>query len=357
MPIDKEQWSGLRGVNFGRWLSQSKLGEEHVKDFIKAGDVELVASWGLNHIRLPIDYPFLEDDDKPGEYKAKNLKVIDNFVGWCVRRKIHCLLDLHWAPGHHFMKGEENDLWHNAASLERFCNIWRHFAERYKEIKPSELAFDIMNEPVAKDAEDWNRVAGECLKAIREVDTNRVVVIGSNEWSNARTFPKLRVFDDENVVYTFHFYDPFLFTHQRAGWGGVTRFYQETVPYPGSPPNIENYKDTPHYDALKGHAGERYNKDFLLEMIKPVLEFQGAVSAAVYCGEFGVYSKAPRESQLRWLRDVMAIFCDNGIGYAYWTYNEPGFGVLDNNMQGVEYEKLPDGRHYDRELADILAGD
>jgi hypothetical protein len=69
--------------------------------------------------------------------------------------------------------------------------------------------------------------------------------------------------------------------------------------------------------------------------------------ATLYCGEFGVYEKAPRASRLRWTRDVVGILKDLGIGWSYWNYKWLDFGV---------WPKTPEGRTgpLDTEMVDVL---
>ena len=51
-----------RGVNLGGWLSQCvATTEEHFDNFITGEDIRRIAALGLDHVRLPVDYNWIED--------------------------------------------------------------------------------------------------------------------------------------------------------------------------------------------------------------------------------------------------------------------------------------------------------
>ena len=67
-------------------------------------------------------------------------------------------------------------------------------------------------------AELWNALATETIAAIRKLASNKNIVIGGTLWNSVHTVSHIKVLLDENIVYNFHFYEPFLFTHQGAAW-------------------------------------------------------------------------------------------------------------------------------------------
>ena len=52
-----------RGVNLGGWMSQCDYSEERLNGFIREEDFARIAEWGLDHVRLPVDYNVLEEPD------------------------------------------------------------------------------------------------------------------------------------------------------------------------------------------------------------------------------------------------------------------------------------------------------
>jgi len=90
-----------------------------------------------------------------------------------------------------------------------------------------------MNEPVADNPEDWNKLVARAVAVIRAKEPRRVIVIGSNKWQSADTFDQLKVPEtDPNILMSFHFYEPFLLTHHTVGWTTIGG-YKSPVKYPG----------------------------------------------------------------------------------------------------------------------------
>jgi endoglucanase len=88
-----------------------------------------------------------------------------------------------------------------------------------------------------------------------------------------------------------------------------------------------------------------WDKQGLRDLLKPVEKLMKE-GKNLYCGEFGVYERAPRESRLNWTRDVVDLFSDLKVGWGYWNYKWLDFGVwpktaddktgpLDGEMLGI----------------------
>ncbi len=218
----------LTGTNIGGFLSQCNLTDEHIKKFINEKDINYIKKWGFNTIRLPVDYMLFENDDRPFLYDEKRLKYLDVIIDLCIKKNLYIILDLHKAPGHSFSYKErdKNDIWNKKSkNRKRFLNIWDFLTERYKKYN-EKLIFEILNEPVADRDENWNKLAEDAVKTIRKKDTSRFIIIESNKWGHCDKFSKLKKFDDDRIIYSFHFYDPILVTHQMAEW---TSFYINNI--------------------------------------------------------------------------------------------------------------------------------
>ena len=56
-----------RGINLGGWFSQCDNSVETYENFIRKEDFRTISEWGLDHVRIPVDYNLVEDDE--GRYK------------------------------------------------------------------------------------------------------------------------------------------------------------------------------------------------------------------------------------------------------------------------------------------------
>ncbi|MFW6065419.1 MAG: glycoside hydrolase family 5 protein [Planctomycetota bacterium] len=342
-----------RGFNVGGWLSQSDLSERHMRSFISADDFRQMADWGFENVRIPFDYELIKDPDNPGSCREDGLAWLDTALGWAEQAGLKAVLDMHKAPGFVFtMMTKEFDgpipLISDASVRRRWLELWRRITERYRG-RFGRAAFELLNEITAPDPADWNDLAAAAFRAIRDADADRTVVIGTNMWNSAAGFPDLEPVEDDNVIYTFHFYDPIAFTHQRARWMPEMVYYGRTVPYPGRPPELRETADRAaaegnHFVArrlgkLADLYGDRgHDRDMLREFLAPALEFRDANDAEIYCGEFGVVHLAPDEDRLRWFRDTLELFDAEGIGWSVWAYKGMGFGVVAND--GTRHEQM-----------------
>lgn len=347
----------LSGVNIGGFFSQTKeFSTEHLKSFITEEDIDRIKKWGFELIRLPIDYFFFESDDQPFQYKEERLKLIDKVVDWTQERDIYLILDLHKAPGHTFEVREKkvNDLWEEGTdSRKRFLAIWNMLSKRFS--RSDKVMYEPMNEPTAPESKDWYQLLDKTIETIRKNDTNHYIVVESNMWATAGTFNEMKKYDDEKILYSFHFYEPHIVTHQLAEWVPFVyeNIYRKKVPYPGKPQGLENIKEkmekvAPHFAQFFEDQGKEWDKQELINFLKPVIDFKEKYpEAPLFCGEFGVNVKADPETRRNWLKDLIAILKEYKISYAYWSYKNMDFGIVDYTKQ---YENNP---NYTKDRLDV----
>lgn len=336
------------GVNLGGWLSQYKAYDhQHFQSFIRASDIRQIADWGMDHVRLPFDYQILEDDAHPGVYIESGFEYLEACLQWCSENGLSVALDMHHAPGYSFtqtLEGENgNLLFSQEAAQERFFALWDAIAHRFKGRFPA-LAFELLNEVALPDSAPWNRLAKLAVARLRQADPTRTLIIGSNFYSAVYTLKELELLDDPNIVYTFHSYEPLMFTHQRAPWVPATRTHNAVLDYPGEIAGLGDYVAAhPEFGwACDELVGKTLNADFLFGYIREALEFQQRCQRPVYCGEFGVIDIAPAKSRQNWLRDFVGFLNAHKIGRAVWTYKQMDFGLVDAQSKVIdpEYVKI-----------------
>lgn len=328
------------GVNLGGWLSQySSFNEQHFDTFITAEDIERIAGWGMDHVRLAVDYPVLEDEAHPFHYRESGFAHVDQCLEWCHSHGLGVILDLHKAPGYSFDALDRNALFANAELQERFVSLWRQIARRYAGLG-DRLAFELLNEIVLPDSAPWNTLARRGLAAVREENVARTVVIGGNHYNVAAELANLELFDDPAVIYTFHCYDPAVFTHQKAYWVPALKAFAQAVEYPGVGPDVSAFLHLSpnHVQDLAPYANQPLNIDLLRRSVQPAVDFQRRTGRRVYCGEFGAIALASMPGRIRWHRDFLRVLQENGIGGAVWSYKEMDFGLVNAAGQVVNEE-------------------
>lgn len=319
-----------RGTNVSHWLSQSRRRGEERRRFFTREDVALAAKLGFDHLRIPVDEEQLFDE--AGRPIEEAFGLLDAALDWCAEHELRAIVDLHILRSHHFNE-REKPLWTEPAAQERFLGLWRQLSARLARRPVGQVAYELMNEPVADDPADWNRLAGRAVEVVREREPRRTLVIGSNMWQSASTFDRLRLPDgDRNVLPSFHFYTPMPLTHYGAGWTKVGE-YRGPVRYPGEVVAEADLAGLPaDLVGAIGRGDRHFDRSVLEERIAKPIALARATSLPLYCGEWGALPSLPRADRLRWYADFRGVLEKYGIGWATWDW-KGGFGVVDRERK------------------------
>jgi endoglucanase len=302
-------------------------------------DFRWIAGWGFDFVRLPMCYLLWVEDGDPFKVNEAALARVDRAVDLGRAHGLHVSLNFHRAPGYSVNRErvEPFSLWKDERALEAFCFHWETFARRYRGVPSEALSFDLVNEPPRPSPEgmtraDHERVMRAAVGAIRKVDAERLVILDGLSWGNDPS-PELA---DLGVAQSCRAYLPMGLSHYKASWVGGERW-----PLPEWPGALQG--DEP-WDRPKLVA----HYDRWAKLARP-----GAVKLnGVHCGEGGAFNHTPHAVFLRWLRDVLEILTERGIGLALWNFRGP-FGVLDSGRADVSYEDWQ-GHKLDRKLLDLL---
>ncbi|MBW8684881.1 glycoside hydrolase family 5 protein [Chitinophaga rhizophila] len=317
-----------KGVNISHWLSQSG-GRKGIAqaDYITEKDIALLAEKGFDHIRIPVEEAELWDYKDEKYKEAFNL--LHRAIVWCKQYHMRAIVDMHILRSHHF-DGKNNRLWGESASQERFLQCWRELSAELKKYPTNLVAYELLNEPVADSAAQWNELLGKGVALIRELEPRRVIVVGSNRYQSVASFPLLKVpTDDKRLILSFHYYSPFFFTHYKAGWTPHKDF-GGAVQYPG--PTItkkELAKEPATIRNLLAGSTDEYNEDVIRQQVMTAVKVAQKMKLPLYCGEWGCLNTVPRKDRLRWYRDVRKVLEDNNIAWSVWDY-KGSFGIVDD---------------------------
>jgi len=318
------------GVNVSHWLSQSNKRGEERKNYITRADFDTIASMGFDHVRIPVDEEQLWDTNGNKEKEAFDL--LHNAVRWAFASQLRVIVDLHIIRSHHFI-AESNPLWTDPAEQQKLIELWQQLSGEFSQYPNEMLAYEILNEAVADDPEDWNNLLQKVISDIRKREVMRPIVIGSNRWQIADTFPDLRIpEDDPNIILSFHFYTPLAITHHQAPWTPIAE-YTGPVNYPGQIIDPVNYAGLSEsaldwMDIANGY----FTIDTLEKVMSPAIKVAKDKNLPLYCGEYGVYPTIPEDMMHRWYKDVCEIFNKHHIAYCHWCY-KGDFPVVGKNSK------------------------
>ncbi len=279
---------------------------EWLLNHTRKSDVDSMAAWGFNSIRLPMHYALYtlptNKEAAPGEntWLEKGFALTDSLLSWCKANRMYLILDLHAAPA-----GQGNDvnisdrdasqpsLWENEAAKQKTIALWKQLAARYAN-EPWIGGYDIINEPnwgfdstKNKNGLDEEHNAPlrqlmmDITAAIRRVDQKHIIIIEGNGWGN--NYNGIFPLWDSNMVLSFHKYG-----------------------------NFNNKGAIQHFLDLR----EQYN-------------------VPLWLGESG-------ENSNTWFTEAIALAEQNNIGWAWWQEKKMGINNPLEIPVPASYQKLLD---------------
>jgi endoglucanase len=284
-----------RGMNFGDALEAPSEGEWGIvlkeEYFQKAKDA------GFSAIRLPVRWNAHALDSAPFTIFPSFFDRVDWAVENGLSRGMVVILDFH-----HFLPYMDCA----ACERSRLLMLWDQIADHYRGYPP-ELVFELLNEPTdAVPAAEWNDAMASALGIIRASNPWRIVVVGPVGWNGRSALPTLDLpEDDRGLIVTFHYYEPFHFTHQGADWAEGSDAWLGTT-WTGSAPEQQAVRTDFESVAVWGAAHGR----------------------PIFLGEFGAYDKADMDSRARWTASVARQAESFSFSWAYWEFCS-GFGAYD----------------------------
>ncbi len=202
-----------------RWRGFNLL-EKFIKGSSASGpyreeDFRLIAEWGFNFVRLPMDYRFWIKDGQWTQIDESAFADIDQAIAFGRKYNIHVCLNFHRAPGYTVAQPAESaDLWTDPEA-QRVCAMhWAYFARRYKDVPNTHLSFNLLNEPADIDGETYYRVVNQLVRAIRCEDPDRLIIADGLNWGRQPCKELLPL----RLAQATRGYEPFSLTHYKAGW-------------------------------------------------------------------------------------------------------------------------------------------
>lgn len=332
-----KKWIGFeKGINFGGWFSQSAHTDEHYDNFITEEDFKTVKEWGVDHIRLTVDYYLIQTED--GILIDKGFDRIQKVIDYCIKYDLNLIIDMHRICGFSFYNGYgENTFFEEPELQNRFIAIWERMATLFGKYH-GRVAFELLNEiPDQSHYILWNKIARLTMGRIRRIAPETDILVGSY-WNNSYlSLEDLDIKVDNHLIFTFGCFDPVIFTHQGASWidemdpdfrfsivGKTYRQINEEfeAKYPDWYQNriyVPTRSDSPYF-----------GKDFFKALFNSAVEVSNERNVPLYCGEYGVIKFCDSESAVYYFKAIHEAFEELGIARAAWLYKENHFGILEH---------------------------
>ena len=315
------------GINTSDWFAQSgDYSVQRLRTFTTTDDIRLIHHLGFDHIRISIDAEPLLAWQRQQTSGADFMRELDAIVNLAIQQKLAVIIDIHPQSRYKqsLLQGDE--------PVKRFAMLWTALATHFAPLDPDYVFFEIMNEPEQPDTYRWQGIQSFVAQQIRTAAPNNTIIACGARWSGLDDLLPLEPLALPNIIYTFHDYEPFAFTHQGATWTDPAVQPLRNVPYPSTPENVaKNFEQEPTL------AGQFFVQQYGLarwdaHRIDVTLSFAERWSqlhhAPVYVGEFGVHRPyADPAMRAQWIRDMRIMMEKHHLGWAMWDYQD-NFGAV-----------------------------
>lgn len=320
-----------RGVNLTQWFQAQSAGQIQFTRFTKK-DFENIKSLGCDVIRLPVNFHAMTNGAPDYTLDPLLFRFLDQAVDWSEELNIYLILDNHSFDPATATQPEVQDV---------LVKVWSQLAIHYKDRGPY-LLYEVLNEPHGIGDLLWGTIQQSVIEGIRAHDQDHYIVVGGTNYNSYTTLADIPMYDDDKLIYTFHFYDPFLFTHQGASWVNPSLVPLANIPFPyrpfTMPPLPAGFQGTWIQSAYNS-----YSNDGTLSRVRQLLDiavnFRSSRNVPVYCGEFGVYipNSNPAE-RVAWYNEIRSYLDEHDIPWTIWDYTG-GFGLFETNSNEMfEYD-------------------
>jgi endoglucanase len=288
-----------RCVNMGNHLeapTEGAWGGRKIAD----NDFEIIAKAGFNTIRLPVRWSTHAGGTPPFTIDPDHMKRVKHVVSRARAAGLNVILN-----SHHFDEIHKDP---SDANIAKLAGMWTQIAAAFADQPNDKLWFEIENEPHDKfNDSNLLKVLNPALAEIRKTNPNRPVIIGGEFWSGIKSLETLKLPDDPNIVPTFHYYDPFDFTHQGATWVDP------------SPPMGRTY-------------GTAEDQQRLIDDVAKIRAYIARTGKTPFMGEFGANGPIPLEDRVKYQKQVRVAFDGVGIGMCAWGFTNT-FPLYDSEKK------------------------
>jgi endoglucanase len=215
--------------------------------------------------------------------------------------------------------------------------LWHHIAEHYKDISTGTIAYELVDEPRYNSVAAYRSLVGDIVSGLHDVAANNTIIVDMPKQATLDGFDGFSPLPQETVRYAFHFYEPYLFTHQgmklTSNFGRNLRYFRN-VPYPSAQVvPATNYAPTAADPidakaALVGYVGGNWDAGHIASRVKLAADWAAANKRHVICTEFGVVRKGvPPQARYQWLADARNVLEGNRVDWTVADYADL-FGIV-----------------------------
>ncbi|MFA5835096.1 MAG: cellulase family glycosylhydrolase [Bacteroidota bacterium] len=320
-----------RGVNLTNWFQEANARDIQFSKYTKT-DFANIKSLGCDVIRLPINMHSMTSGSPAYIVDPLLFDFLDAAVDWAEELGLHIIID------NHSFDPAVNTSPHVGNIL---VPVWKQVAEHMKH-RSKLVYYEILNEPHGIGDDVWNIIQKVVIDSIRSIDLKHTIIVGPAGWNSYHNLNLMTAYADTNLIYTFHFYDPFLFTHQGASWANPSLVPLTGIPFPYDVTHMPPFPPALVRTWVQNDFNN-YAANGTVAKVKSLIDiaanFQSNRNVPLFCGEFGVYiPNSNNQDRVIWYELIRTYLQEKGIGWTMWDY-QGGFGLFKSGSQELfEYD-------------------
>jgi len=308
-----------RGLNVAQWFNAWGGEKPWLRYDLSDDDLAAIRRLGFTAVRLILDPRGFRNPVEPSLLDKQALGHLDRALNRLLAHDLAVILTP-YSHGKYFIS--------DSASAAAFARFWEALAHHVRRFDADRVFLEVANEPpLAPEA--WEPLQREILAAMRRGAPRHTLIASGASWSTIAGLVAIRPVPDSNVVYTFHVYEPWVFTHQGVPWG-PEKPLAGLLPYPSDStvckPALGEVTDSIPLTDARDYCAGRWDAGVLAGLLDRAVRWRQMHGVPLFAGELGAYCAAPTPDRLRWFRDVRRGLEQRQIGWALWEW-EGCFGL------------------------------
>jgi|GEM_PF-119253 len=310
--INTASLSFHRGLHLAGWFDELRPGQININRYTDE-DFRIFHAMGCEAVRLPIDLLHMTGPAPGYELDPLLFELLDLAVDRAEAAGLFMVL----------LNSTWDQLFGTAQSLEPvLLAAWTQMAHHFKN-RSNLVMYEILNEPHGISDSDWNGIQGRVIQAIRAEDRLHTIVVTPGNYGSYLNLDAMTAYADDDLLYTFHFYDPYIFTHQGITWGDPAPSDLVGVPFPyeaSAMPSLPASLAGSWWQDLYNSYAQQGNEGWVKSQLDVAVQFQSQRNVRLWCGEFGAYPPgSSSDDRAAWTGVVRSYMEDKGIAWTFFT--------------------------------------
>ena len=294
--------------------------------------LEAIKEAGFKTVRLPVAFDmYLQPNSS--NFQVELLDKVGDAYNTCQKLGLSLIITYHYGKVYY---GSDNRF----SERDRIMWMWKQMQNKFRGMGYEDLFFELYNEPTEERAA-WKEDITYIINGLRWEDKDRYYIIGGTNYNNADELLDLGKLDDDKILYTIHFYEPYIFTHQGAQWV-KDRTYLTNIPYP--------YERKRMPDLDKAYIGSNLEQDYakypaegtkeyITVRLRRIEEECKKRGMPLICTEAGVINQAEEKYRRNYLEDITSVMDELNIPLVLWDYDQKFSLVIRNGKLMKEIER------------------